>query len=120
MNNLKKQLNKETLHEKDSKSDLSVIKVQFDKFLHSEELRPSNYDGRHHFINKRFRKESSGIVPEKGNAHSSKNDCSKTGNDQSSENQSSTSGNESSRSENECSERSNYGDDMDIRPSYDT
>ncbi|GJW41331.1 hypothetical protein Tco_0067176 [Tanacetum coccineum] len=34
-NNLEKKLNKETIHEKDSKSDLSVIKVQFDKFLHS-------------------------------------------------------------------------------------
>ncbi|GJW25314.1 hypothetical protein Tco_0039125 [Tanacetum coccineum] len=47
MNNLEKQLNKETFHEKDSKSDLSVIKVQFDKFLHSEELKPSNYNDRY-------------------------------------------------------------------------
>ncbi|GKC82959.1 hypothetical protein Tco_1138676 [Tanacetum coccineum] len=47
MNNLEKQLNKETLHEQNSKSDLSVIKVQFDKFLHSKELKPSNYDGCH-------------------------------------------------------------------------
>ncbi|GJV24577.1 hypothetical protein Tco_1377272 [Tanacetum coccineum] len=44
MNNLVKQLNKETLHEKGSKSDLSVIKVQFDKFIHSEVLEPSNYN----------------------------------------------------------------------------
>ncbi|GJV46485.1 hypothetical protein Tco_1431021 [Tanacetum coccineum] len=47
MNNLEKHLNKETLYEKDSKSNLSMIKVQFDKFLHLEELKPSNYDGRH-------------------------------------------------------------------------
>ncbi|GJZ81899.1 hypothetical protein Tco_0646893 [Tanacetum coccineum] len=47
MNNLEKQLKKETLHEKDSKSALSVIKVQFDKFLHLEAVNPSNYDGRH-------------------------------------------------------------------------
>nr|GFC66138.1 hypothetical protein [Tanacetum cinerariifolium] len=47
MNNLEKQLNKETFHEKDSKFDLRVIKVQFDKFLHSDELKPSNYDGRY-------------------------------------------------------------------------
>ncbi|GKE27009.1 hypothetical protein Tco_1442393 [Tanacetum coccineum] len=47
MNNLERQLNKEILHEKDSKSDLSVIKVQFHKFLHSEEVKPSNYDGQH-------------------------------------------------------------------------
>ncbi|GKB56182.1 hypothetical protein Tco_0912368 [Tanacetum coccineum] len=39
MDNLKKQLNKEILHEKDSKSDLSVIKVQFDKFIHSDVLK---------------------------------------------------------------------------------
>ncbi|GJU67330.1 hypothetical protein Tco_1253589 [Tanacetum coccineum] len=36
MNNLEKKLNNEILHEKDSKSALSVIKVQFDKFIHSE------------------------------------------------------------------------------------
>ncbi|GJZ01575.1 hypothetical protein Tco_0519536 [Tanacetum coccineum] len=40
MNNLEKQLNNEILHEKDSKSALSVIKVQFDKFLHSDVLKP--------------------------------------------------------------------------------
>ncbi|GJT45148.1 hypothetical protein Tco_0953863 [Tanacetum coccineum] len=44
MNNLEKQLNNEILHEKDSKSSLSVIKVQFDKFIHSEMLKSSNYD----------------------------------------------------------------------------
>ncbi|GKA90503.1 hypothetical protein Tco_0812373, partial [Tanacetum coccineum] len=40
MNNLEKQLNDEILHEKDSKSTLSVIKVQFDKFIHSDVLKP--------------------------------------------------------------------------------
>ncbi|GKC11125.1 hypothetical protein Tco_1007907 [Tanacetum coccineum] len=45
MDNIDKQLNKEILHKKDSKSALSVIKVQFDKFFHSEVLKPSNYDG---------------------------------------------------------------------------
>ncbi|GKD44139.1 hypothetical protein Tco_1268784 [Tanacetum coccineum] len=40
----RKQLNNEILHEKDSKSALSVIKVQFDKFIHSEMLKSSNYD----------------------------------------------------------------------------
>ncbi|GJR46781.1 hypothetical protein Tco_1314884 [Tanacetum coccineum] len=40
----KQQLNKETLHEKDSNSDLRVIKVQFDKFIHSKVLEPSNYN----------------------------------------------------------------------------
>ncbi|GJU28829.1 hypothetical protein Tco_1172418 [Tanacetum coccineum] len=44
MNNLEKQPNNEILHEKDSKSALSVIKVQFDKFTHLEMLKSSNYD----------------------------------------------------------------------------
>ncbi|GJR95262.1 hypothetical protein Tco_0267436 [Tanacetum coccineum] len=44
MQNLESQLNKETLHEKDSNSDLRVIKVQFDKFIHSKVLEPSNYN----------------------------------------------------------------------------
>ncbi|GKE39156.1 hypothetical protein Tco_1462561 [Tanacetum coccineum] len=63
--------------------------------------------------------QSSWFVSDNGNAHSLENDCSMTGNDQRSKKQSSTSGNESSRSRNECSERSNFGDDTDIRPSYD-
>ncbi|GKB68779.1 hypothetical protein Tco_0930191 [Tanacetum coccineum] len=68
---------------------------------------------------------SSGIVSDSTN--SSENDCSKTGDDQSLRNQSSTSGNESitsgndtSKSGNECRERRNSGNDIDIRPSYDT
>ncbi|GJV28813.1 hypothetical protein Tco_1385261 [Tanacetum coccineum] len=44
MSNLEKQLNNEIPHEKDSKSALSVIKVQFDKFIHLEMLKSSNYD----------------------------------------------------------------------------
>ncbi|GJX56056.1 hypothetical protein Tco_0285953 [Tanacetum coccineum] len=47
MQNLERQLNNKTFHEKDSKSALSVIKVQFDKFLHLEAVQPSHYDGRH-------------------------------------------------------------------------
>nr|GEV09075.1 hypothetical protein [Tanacetum cinerariifolium] len=41
-------------------------------------------------------------------------------NDQGLENQSNTSGDESSRSRNEYNDKSTYGDDTDIRPSYDT
>ncbi|GJW47703.1 hypothetical protein Tco_0079349 [Tanacetum coccineum] len=37
--NLEKQLNKKILHEKDSKSALTMIKAQFDKFFHSELLK---------------------------------------------------------------------------------
>ncbi|GJV22481.1 hypothetical protein Tco_1371501 [Tanacetum coccineum] len=44
MKNLERRLNKETLHEKDSNSDLRVIKVQFDQFIHSKVLEPSNYN----------------------------------------------------------------------------
>nr|GEX70410.1 hypothetical protein [Tanacetum cinerariifolium] len=44
----------------------------------------------------------------------------RTANAQSLEKQSSTFGNESSRLGNECNLRSNYEDDTDIRPSYDT
>ncbi|GKB60888.1 hypothetical protein Tco_0917074 [Tanacetum coccineum] len=42
------------------------------------------------------------------------------GNDQGLENQSNTSGDESSRSRNKCNDKSTYGDDTDIIPSYDT
>ncbi|GKD55983.1 hypothetical protein Tco_1289370 [Tanacetum coccineum] len=42
--NYSMQLNEETLHEKDSNSDLRVIKVQFDQFIHSKVLEPFNYN----------------------------------------------------------------------------
>ncbi|GJV23583.1 hypothetical protein Tco_1376278 [Tanacetum coccineum] len=44
MKNLETQLNKETLHEKDSKSTFRVIDAQFQTFIHSEVLEPSNYN----------------------------------------------------------------------------
>nr|GEY26130.1 hypothetical protein [Tanacetum cinerariifolium] len=44
MQNLERQLNKETLHQKDSNFDLRVIKVQFEPFIHSKLLEPSNYN----------------------------------------------------------------------------
>ncbi|GJV18696.1 retrovirus-related pol polyprotein from transposon TNT 1-94 [Tanacetum coccineum] len=40
MNNLETQLNAETLHEMDSKSALSVIKEQFERFINSDLLKP--------------------------------------------------------------------------------
>ncbi|GKF41781.1 hypothetical protein Tco_0125123 [Tanacetum coccineum] len=40
MNNLETLLNAETLHEMDSKSALSVIKVQFEMFINSDLLKP--------------------------------------------------------------------------------
>ncbi|GJS32263.1 hypothetical protein Tco_0530645 [Tanacetum coccineum] len=44
MQNLERQLNKETLHEKDYNSGLRMIKVQFDNFIHSRVLKLSNYN----------------------------------------------------------------------------
>ncbi|GJT71708.1 hypothetical protein Tco_1030994 [Tanacetum coccineum] len=44
MQNLERQLHKETLHEKDSNSDLSVIRVQFDYFIHSKIFKLSKYN----------------------------------------------------------------------------
>ncbi|GJX16733.1 putative reverse transcriptase domain-containing protein [Tanacetum coccineum] len=89
--NLERQLNKETLHKKDSSSDLRVIKVQ--------EVQASNASSGD--------KDCSRIVSDKGN-------------DQGLENQSNTSGDKSSRSSNECNDKRTFWDDTDIRPSYDT
>ncbi|GJT52929.1 hypothetical protein Tco_0987983 [Tanacetum coccineum] len=126
MDNLEKQLNKEIFHEKDSMSALSMIKVQFDKFLHSEVLQPSNYDGRHvreifkvytrleaqffkDMITEYMESIEKCIVERALHEQEIKKG-----------NKSSTSGNKSTKLVNECSERSNSGNDTDIRPSYDT
>ncbi|GKE28633.1 hypothetical protein Tco_1444017 [Tanacetum coccineum] len=96
MNNLEKQLNNEILHENDSKSALSMIKIQECKI---QEVKASDAS--------LGEKDRSGIVSDKGN-------------DQGLENQGNTSRDESSRSRNECNDKSTSGDDTDIRPSYDT
>ncbi|GJY55956.1 hypothetical protein Tco_0455071 [Tanacetum coccineum] len=44
MKNLETQLNKETLHEKDSKSTIRMINTQFQKFIHLEVLKTSNFE----------------------------------------------------------------------------
>nr|GEU36795.1 transposase, Ptta/En/Spm, transposase, Tnp1/En/Spm-like protein [Tanacetum cinerariifolium] len=135
--NLAKKLNTEVIHEKNSKSALRVIKVQFHKFLQSEVLKPLNHKGEH--IRKIFIEYTGTeaqsfkdliiqnmvsiekcIVENNRNAHSLENNYSKAGNDQSLEKQSSTFRNESNRSRNECSKRSSSRNDTDIRPSYDT
>ncbi|GJZ90713.1 hypothetical protein Tco_0662640 [Tanacetum coccineum] len=46
MNNLETQLNAETLHEMDSKSALSVIKAQFERFINSDLLKPLDFYSR--------------------------------------------------------------------------
>nr|GEW53531.1 hypothetical protein [Tanacetum cinerariifolium] len=57
------------------------------------------------------------------NASSGDKDCSRIvsdkGNDQGLENQSKTSGDKSNRLRNECNDKSTFGDDTDIKPSYD-
>ncbi|GJS83671.1 hypothetical protein Tco_0750212 [Tanacetum coccineum] len=148
--NLERQLNKETLHEKDSNSDLCVIKVQFDKFIHSKVLEPSNYNSydletRQDFkeythmeaqtfketIIQNMNSIEQCIIQEykvqevqASDASLGDKDCSRIvsdkGNDQGLENQSNTYGDESSRLRNECNDKRTSGDDMDIRPSYDT
>ncbi|GJX99069.1 hypothetical protein Tco_0356088, partial [Tanacetum coccineum] len=109
MNDLETQLNAETLHEMDSKSALSVISVQFHRFIHSDVLKPvdpySSYVSSHREVQSSVTSSgdetSSGIVSDEGN-------------DQSLENQSNTSGDTSSRSGNDA-----HVDDEDIRPIYD-
>ncbi|GJX04137.1 hypothetical protein Tco_0190053 [Tanacetum coccineum] len=55
MQNLERQLNKETLHEKDSNSGLSMIKVQFDNFIHLSVLEFSNYNSHAQEITQDFK-----------------------------------------------------------------
>nr|GEX15370.1 retrovirus-related Pol polyprotein from transposon TNT 1-94 [Tanacetum cinerariifolium] len=131
--NLERQLHKETLHENDLNSDLRVIKVQFEQFIHSKALEPSNYNSydletRRDFkeLNERELQTQTCKVQEvqASNASSGDKDCSRIvsdkGNDQGLENQSNTFGDESSRSRNACNDKSTSRDDKDIIPSYDT
>ncbi|GJT97783.1 hypothetical protein Tco_1093301 [Tanacetum coccineum] len=173
MQNLERQLNKETLHEKDSNSGLSMIKVQFDNFIHSRVLELSNSNSHaleitqdiKSYTNMKARTFKETIIQNMDSIEQciveracheqelqnrlkrlnerklqiqeckiqevkASNACSRDtnsseivfnkGNDQSLENHSNTSGDESSRSRNECNYKRTYGDDTDIRPSYDT
>ncbi|GJV92038.1 hypothetical protein Tco_1539851 [Tanacetum coccineum] len=177
MNNLEKQLNNEILHENDSKSALSVIKVQFDKFIHYDVLNPfdpySSYASYDREVRKNIKdytqieaqtfketiiqhmnsieqciierasheqelqnglkrlnerklhiqkckvQEVKASDASSGDKHCSRI-VSKKRNDQGLENQSKTSRDECRMSRNECNNKSTYGDDTDIRPSYDT
>nr|GEX56641.1 hypothetical protein [Tanacetum cinerariifolium] len=140
MQNLERQLYKETLHEKDLNSDLLVIKLQFEQFIHSKVLEPSNYNS-YDLETRRDFKEYTQMKAQTFketiiqninsieqfqalNASSGDKDCSRIvsnkGNDQGLENQSNTYGDESNRPRNEYNEKSTSSDDTDIRPSYDT
>nr|GEV29790.1 hypothetical protein [Tanacetum cinerariifolium] len=143
MNNLEKQLHNEKLHEKDSKCTLSVIKVRFDKFIHSERVKSSNYDSNALEARKDFKDYTQMeaqsfkdliiqhmesieqcIVERSRHEHELQNRLSerklKILECKVPKNQSNTSGDESSRSKNECNDKGTSGDDTDIRPSYDT
>ncbi|GJX97894.1 hypothetical protein Tco_0353692 [Tanacetum coccineum] len=102
--NLERHLNKETLHEKDSNYDLSVIKVQFDQFIHSKVARhEQELQNRLKRLNERKLQNKECKVQEVKASDASSGDKDNSGivydkgNDQCLENQSSTSRNESSR-----------------------
>ncbi|GJR31429.1 hypothetical protein Tco_1107661, partial [Tanacetum coccineum] len=139
--NYSMQLDEETLHEKDSNSDLSTIKVQFDQFIHSKVLEPSDYIS-YDLETRRDFKDYTQLEPQTfkeaiiqhmesieqcivkaSDASSGEKECSRIvsdkGNDQGLENQSNTCGDEISRSRNECNDKSTSRDDTNIRPSYD-
>nr|GEV43936.1 hypothetical protein [Tanacetum cinerariifolium] len=127
-NNLENKLNKEILHEKDSKSALSVIKVQFDKFIHFDVLKPfdpySSFAAYDREVRKNFKEytqmEAQTLKETIIQNMNSAKIVSNKRNDPGSENQSNTSRYESSMSRNECNDKSTYGDDTNIYPSYDT
>nr|GEX51510.1 hypothetical protein [Tanacetum cinerariifolium] len=100
MQNLESQFNKETLHEKDSSSDLLVIKNGL-KRLNERKLQIQKYKVQEI-------KASDVSLGDK--------DCSRIV----SENQINTSGDESSMSRNEFNDKNTFRDDTDIKPSYDT
>ncbi|GJR66650.1 hypothetical protein Tco_0012715 [Tanacetum coccineum] len=109
MDTLEQQLTKETILESNCQNAFRVLKTQFEKIFTSVLIKPSSLDVQEVKASNAYSRDtnSSGIVSDKGN-------------DQSLENQSNTSRDESSRSRNECNDKSNYWDDTDIRPSYDT
>nr|GEX08894.1 hypothetical protein [Tanacetum cinerariifolium] len=142
--NLERQLHKETLHKKDSNSDLRVIKVKFEQLIHSKVLEPSNHNSYDLETRRDFKEYTQMkaqtfketiiqnmnpieqcIVKIANHKQVLQNGLksrivSDKGNDQGLENQSNTSRDESNRSRNECNDKSTSGDDTDIRLSYDT
>ncbi|GKA95683.1 hypothetical protein Tco_0817778 [Tanacetum coccineum] len=117
--NLERQLNKETLHEKDSNSDLRMIKVQFDKFIHSKVLEPSNYNS-YDLETRRDFKEYTQIEAQtfKETIIQHMNSIEQCIVERARHEQELQNG--LKRSRNECNDKSTSGDDTDIRPSYDT
>ncbi|GJV01242.1 hypothetical protein Tco_1334811 [Tanacetum coccineum] len=138
--NLESQLNKETLHEKDSSYGLNFkaytnIEAQtfketiiqnmntieqciVERVSHEQKLQNGLKR-----LNERKLQIQEYTVQKALDASSGDNDCSMivsdNGNVQDLESQSNTSGDESSRSRNECNDKSTSGDDTDISPTYD-
>ncbi|GKB20552.1 hypothetical protein Tco_0854475 [Tanacetum coccineum] len=147
MQNLERQLNKETLHEKNSNSDLKITQ-DFKAYTNMEsqtfkETIIQNMDSNEQCIVERARHEQElqnrlkrlnerklqiqecKIQEVKASDASLRDKDSSgivldKGNDQSIENQSNTPRDESSRSRNECNDKSTSANDTDIKPSYDT
>ncbi|GKA80859.1 hypothetical protein Tco_0787551 [Tanacetum coccineum] len=119
MQNLERQLNKETLHEKDSNFGLN-FKDYTNMEAHTfKETIIQNMKSIEQCIVERASHEQklqnglkSRIVSDKGNDQGLEND-------KGLENQRNTSGDESSMSRNECNDKSTSGDDTDISPTYD-
>ncbi|GJS71463.1 hypothetical protein Tco_0704304 [Tanacetum coccineum] len=126
-------------------SALSVIKVLFDKFIHSEVLEPSNYNSYDLETRRDFKEythmeaqtfketiiqnmnsieqcivERARHEQEIHNRLKRLNERKLHSRVQGLANQSNTSRDESRRSKNECNDKRTFGDDTDIRPSYDT
>ncbi|GKD07983.1 hypothetical protein Tco_1187668 [Tanacetum coccineum] len=119
MDTLEQQLTKETILEFNCQNAFRVLKTQFEKIFTSVLIKPSSLDDERKLQIQECK------VPEvkASNASSGDKDCSRIvsdkGNDQGLKNQSNTSGDESSRSRNEYNDKSTFGDDTDMKPSYD-
>ncbi|GJU37830.1 hypothetical protein Tco_1186184 [Tanacetum coccineum] len=140
MSNLEKQLNNEILHEKDPKSALSVIKVQFDKFIHSDVLKPfdpysssTKYDQVRENFKDYTQMEAQTFKETIIQSMNSIDHCivERASHEQELQNglkrlnerkliKATDLEIKSSRSRNECNDKSTSGDDTDIRPSNDT
>nr|GEW17995.1 hypothetical protein [Tanacetum cinerariifolium] len=120
MQNLERKLHKETFHEKDSNSDLRVIKVQFEQFIHSKVLEPSNYNS-YDLETRRDFKEYTQMEAQtfKETITQIMNSIEQCIVERENHEQVLLNGLKS-KSRNECNDKSTYGDDTDIRPFYDT
>nr|GEZ20732.1 hypothetical protein [Tanacetum cinerariifolium] len=120
MQNFERKLHKETFHEKDSNSDLRVIKVQFEQFIHLKVLEPSNYNS-YDLETRRDFKEYTQMEAQtfKETITQNMNSIEQCIIKRENHEQVLLNGLKS-KSRNECNDKSTSEDDTDIRPSYDT